>query len=206
MWLEIENKDSQRANQPPVDITPQPVLDFECRLVIWHTQDIPCMDIEGVSDVFVQAYFNEKQTFTTDTHWRCQNGKASFNYRLKIPIKSEKPEYMLTIETYDKDIISSNELIGQAQFDIMPIVEDAILTNRMMSMNKKYFNDFMKPELLKSHKNQVVNDIEYEDDTKFWVPMRMAKRKSNGDVVFTAAGEVLCSLQIYPKAEADKQP
>lgn len=46
------------------------------------------MDVEGTSDVFVRAFFDAEDDHTTDTHWRCQSGEASFNYRLIFPVKS----------------------------------------------------------------------------------------------------------------------
>lgn len=46
------------------------------------------MDWEGMSDVFIRAYFDANNDKDTDTHWRCSSGAASFNYRLKFTIKS----------------------------------------------------------------------------------------------------------------------
>jgi len=46
------------------------------------------MDIEGASDAYVRAYFDTDDDHMTDTHWRCFDGNASFNWRLLIPIKS----------------------------------------------------------------------------------------------------------------------
>lgn len=58
------------------------------RLVIWKTNEIEAMDWEGTSDVFVRAFLDPDDDYLTDTHWRCTTGKASFNWRLKIPLKS----------------------------------------------------------------------------------------------------------------------
>lgn len=71
-------------NEIPVyDISPKPVEEFEVRLVIFDTEDIIMMDIEATSDVYCRAFFDSKEeVHETDTHYRCQNGKASFNYRL----------------------------------------------------------------------------------------------------------------------------
>lgn len=50
------------------------------------TQDIPAMDFEGTSDIFIKAYINYKDQYQTDTHYRCMNGKGSFNYRMLFDI------------------------------------------------------------------------------------------------------------------------
>jgi hypothetical protein len=51
-------------------------------LVIYDTVDVIPADFEGTSDVFIKGYIDDKDKRETDTHYRCMNGKASFNYRL----------------------------------------------------------------------------------------------------------------------------
>jgi len=41
------------------------------RLVIWKTDETPCMDMEGTSDVFIRSFVDEDEDSFTDTHWRC---------------------------------------------------------------------------------------------------------------------------------------
>jgi hypothetical protein len=58
------------------------------------------MDDEGTSDVFIRAFFDSKEcSKETDTHFRCQNGKASFNYRMLFDLKHprKKNDYALNI-------------------------------------------------------------------------------------------------------------
>ena len=89
------------------------------------------MDIEGCSDVFFRTYVNDpKKEKLTDTHWRNSDGKASFNWRIIHELKSLEPDYILTIEGWDKDIIASNDLIGSFTLDIGPMFRDAYLTSR----------------------------------------------------------------------------
>ena len=54
------------------------------RVVVWDTKDVAMMDIEGTSDVFIKAKFEHGSGSSkeTDTHYRCKDGIASFNYRL----------------------------------------------------------------------------------------------------------------------------
>ena len=87
-WCEINPMTSKKADVEPMNITPEPPKDYEMRLVIWKTKDIEAMDWEGTSDVFIRAFLDPDHDHLTDTHWRCTTGKASFNWRLKIPIKS----------------------------------------------------------------------------------------------------------------------
>jgi hypothetical protein len=72
MWLEIHaTNTSTKGNARTWDVTPQPILDYEVRLVIWDTKDTTMMDAEGTSDVFVKAFIDDKDKKETDTHYRC---------------------------------------------------------------------------------------------------------------------------------------
>ena len=72
------------------DISPEPLLDYEVRLSVMDTENVPCEDVEGTSDVFIKAYIDDKDKKTTDTHYRCMNGDASFNYRLLFDVKAPR--------------------------------------------------------------------------------------------------------------------
>lgn len=65
------------------DIAKRPPEEFEVRVAVYDTEEIKMMDAEGTSDVFIRAFFDSREcSKETDTHFRCQTGKASFNYRL----------------------------------------------------------------------------------------------------------------------------
>ncbi len=55
------------------------------------------MDAEGTSDVYIRAFFDSKNALETDCHYRCQDGKASFNYRLKFKEQFPKKSYFLDL-------------------------------------------------------------------------------------------------------------
>ena len=67
------------------------------RLVVWGTKDVVAKDWEGTSDVFIRAFFDTKDSKETDCHYRCTNGKASFNYRLVFTVKAPTDNYNLTL-------------------------------------------------------------------------------------------------------------
>ena len=172
------------------------------RFIIWKTKEIEMMDFEGTSDVYVRTFLDDKEDHFTDTHWRNQNGKASFNWRNLIKIRSKQDEYKVTIQTYDKDIFSSDEIIGEFTFDVAPIFEDAILTEKLQTFSKDYWDDYMKQVLIdKGYEH--ADKIEFEKDDKelFWVPMFRFSEEEQKDVI---AGYVQCSFRIYPTAAAEK--
>ena len=92
MWVEIIPASSGLKNKIQFDIKPKPIEEFEARIVIYDTRDITLMDVEGTSDAYVKAFFDPKDAKETDTHYRCSNGKASFNYRLLYALKYPSKE------------------------------------------------------------------------------------------------------------------
>ena len=88
---------------------------MEIRLIVWKTKDLAMMDWEGMSDIYVKAKIDgqDESEQSTDTHWRCQSTIGSFNYRLLLPVFSLKKSYLLTLTAWDKDIFSSDELLGE---------------------------------------------------------------------------------------------
>jgi len=87
-WVEIEESSKVKNKHKTWNITPEPVLDYQVRVCVMETRNIPLEDIEGTSDVFMKVYIDDKNKKTTDTHYRCQNGEASFNYRMLFDLKA----------------------------------------------------------------------------------------------------------------------
>jgi Ca2+-dependent lipid-binding protein len=194
MWVEIfpTNKASQESDS--WDITPRPVKDFEVRLVVWDTKDVIAADWEGTSDVFIRAFFDSRQAKETDTHYRCSNGKASFNYRLLFNMKAPADHYNLTIQAWDRDFFASNDLIGDANFDLKYIFEDVVETGRSLALNKKYYTSYLKSKLPPDYK------LEFEDDDSFWVPCKGRDEKTRE---FKNNGFVRISVTVLPKEQAE---
>ena len=133
------------------------------RLVVWDTKDVIASDIEGTSDTFIRAFFDTKDSKETDTHYRCTTGKASFNYRLLFKVNAPTNNYNLTLQAWDRDFFKSNDLIGDATFDLKHLFEDVIETNRSLALNKKYYNSYLKGVLPPDVK------LDFEDDDSFWI-------------------------------------
>ena len=98
MWVEIHPTIIPARDIPIWNTSPKPAEDFEIRVCIFDTLGIKMMDAEGTSDVYIRAFFDSKQQVKeTDTHYRCQNGKASFNYRLVFDLKNPRKDYTFTL-------------------------------------------------------------------------------------------------------------
>ena len=107
----------------PWDITPPPREEHELRVIVWETKDVKFKDtVTECNDLYARATWN-RQSFETDTHWRCRT-KGSFNWRMKwrmqLPINYDEEfgNDVLTISLWDRDIVTSNEMIAETRIDL----------------------------------------------------------------------------------------
>ena len=112
MWTEINEQFAPQETCPVWDISKKPTEDFEVRVVVWDTEELKMMDCEGTTDGFIRCFFESDQSKDTDTHFRNQDGKCSWNYRLLYPFTYPAKNYKLTVQAYDLDLFKSNDLIG----------------------------------------------------------------------------------------------
>ena len=195
MWLEMFDKNEENL----VDvwnIKPQPECTLQCRLIIYETEGMENMDVEDTSDIYISAYVNQKEKRSTDIHYRCQNGIASFNWRLLIPIHSPEQSYNLTIDAYDNDILLRDDFICGCRLNLNYIVNDVNTIDLPIKLTKEYYNSLPQEK-------KVLSNIEFlgydedEEGAKFWVQL-----EKNGE----KGGRVLCSLEIVPDWYAEAYP
>ena len=169
-----------------------PEKDFEVRVVVWDTEDVKVMDVEDVSDVFIKCHIDDKDKRETDCHYRCQEGKASFNYRLLYDIKAPRHDYKFTMQTWDRDLFKSNDFIGEVQIDLKPLFEDALVMKNTISLSKKYYDSFLSSrstDLKEKH-------IKFYDEDSFYIDTLDADGKF--------AGRVRLTIHVVPKELANK--
>ena len=200
LWLEIF-KASEKSQQHIWRISPEPMTEFEVRFIVWETEDMEMMDIEGTSDIYVIGYIEQKERQKTDIHFRCQTGNASFNWRMLLPLKLplQKPE--ITMQVYDKDIFSSDDFISGAKLNLKDLVMVPKHLDIPIKFNREYYED------LDEDKKKLYGDIEFlpksedEDGIKFWVQCYKGRDDATGEG--EKGGRVMCSLEILPKALAE---
>ena len=201
MWVEIHSL----AAGPPEksrNITMKPPDEFEIRVCVFNTKDVPMDDPEGMSDVYIRTFFDSKgEVKETDTHYRCSDGKASFNYRMLFKHffpRSDSNDYNLTIQIYDRDLLTSNDVIGETMINIKEAVEDASLTKQPVNISKKYFKNYLMKEHEKKYKPY---NITFEDENTFWVEAQRLNAKTGKK---EGAGKVRLQIDVLPKDYAGK--
>ena len=81
------------------DIRKEPPTTMEIRICVFNATGVEIMDAEGTSDVFFKGFFDSKEDVQeTDTHYRNQDGKPDFQYRMiyRIDIPRKK-DYKFTL-------------------------------------------------------------------------------------------------------------
>ena len=201
MWLDIFDA-SIKSQKEPWQIAPEPITEFEVRFVVWETEDMEMMDVEGTSDIYIVSYIDQKDNQKTDVHYRCQDGNASFNWRNLLPLKLPIQNPLLTVQVYDKDIFSSDDYISGATINL----KDLMTLPKYLGMPVKFTKTYY--EGLSPKDQEIYGDIEFlnenddEDGIKFWVQCYKGKKDASGEG--EKGGRVLCTLEILPKALADK--
>jgi hypothetical protein len=131
-------------------------------VVVWETKDTIKMDFEGTTDIYSRVFFDSNNAQETDTHFRCSTGKGSFNYRLLFDIQEPAENNVLSIQLWDKDIFSSNEIIGDASLNLKLPITDAGETEKPIYLTKKYYESY-----LKQHMNG--GKMLFHNDDSFWI-------------------------------------
>ena len=201
LWVEIFES-SLKSQKEPWQIAPEPISEFEVRFVVWETEDMEMMDIEGTSDIYIIGFLDQKDSQKTDIHFRCQDGNASFNWRMLLPLTLPAQKPVLSIQVYDKDIFASDDYISGATLNLKDLMTLPKYLGMPVKFNKQYY------EGLTLEEQKIYGDIEFlsetddEDGIKFWVQCYKGKKEATGEGEL--GGRVLCSLEILPKALADK--
>lgn len=187
MWVEIHPTAIPVNDIPIWNMLPKPAEEFEVRLVIYDTVGVVAMDAEGTSDVYCRAFFDSRiDAKETDTHYRCSNGKASFNYRLLFNVEHPRKDYNMSIQLYDRDFFKSNDIIGDCSIDLKGAFEDSALSGRPLGLNKAYFNAYLKEKGYK---------MDYKDENSFWLPIMSKDDKG----LIKENGKVRVQIDIFPK-------
>lgn len=172
------------------------------------------MDAGGMGDFQIRTRFGSAQ-LDTDTHWRAKDGKASWNWRLKFPCTlTESMKYQrLTLQLWDKDILTSDYMIGDATFNL-----DTWFRRSFKKRNKEpnywdgdhelthfdsekqglstMLSELASSLLSKSSDGGVLNTDPVVEHSKLWVPLETPEGQG--------AGRLLCSVQLIPTKLVEK--
>ena len=196
LWVEIFNK-KDSINISPWQISPEPKDKVELRLIIWETEEMEMMDVEDTSDVYISAFFDKNERQSTDVHYRCQTGNATFNWRIVMQLDVPRINNRLTLHCYDKDIFSKDDFISGAILDLSDLIKIPQKLDAPITLNQDYVDSISNEEKRKYGSLEFLKDEDDKILNKFWIQCYRNNEKS---------GRILCSLEILPmwKAEINK--
>ena len=200
MWLEMFEA-SEKSTHLPWKIDPQPLCELQVRLIIWETEDMEMMDVEGTSDIYVIGYIEQKELQKTDIHFRCQTGIASFNWRMLLPLRLPVQKPVITLQVYDKDIFSSDDYMCGTTIDLKSIINIPKNLEVPISFTRDFYEGLEAQDKKPFGEIQFLSKEDDEDGTKFWVQCYKGKKEAAGQG--EKSGRVMCSLEILPKKNAD---
>ena len=124
VWVDILEP-HVAVERPILDIKPPPAQHYQLRVICYSCKDVPDsgLDGSGLADLYTRIKFGESSEWeSTDTHLRAQDGKASWNWRFKLDVTMDsliKSEFLrLKVQLWDRDLISANDVIGEATIDL----------------------------------------------------------------------------------------
>lgn len=207
LWVEMY--ESGDTVPKPMKITPPPVVDIEMRLVVFKARNMVNKDIGGQNDLFFKCNLvgiDHKQTRfgqlqETDTHYFATDGRGSFNYRLiyrfTLPVMRAK----LRIAAYDRDLIGSNDNIGEAVIPLTGLCHDLMRTIQISPEGE------LAPGALAEIKANPTISQGFNFDSLLdgpveglWVPLY---HPSKNDIL---QGEVEVMIQLLPVKKAEQRP
>ena len=193
LWVEIFEK-SDSLNMTPWQIAPEPPSKIEMRLIVWETEEMRMMDVEDTSDIYVTAFMDQNEKQSTDVHFRCQTGNASFNWRIVMRLDVPRLNNKLSLHCYDKDIFSKDDFISGAEIDLTELIKIPKDLDVPITFTKDYLDSVSQEEKLKYEGIEFLTGGDDEEKHKFWVQCYHKNSKS---------GRILCSLELLPIWKAD---
>ena len=85
--------------------------------------NVPSMDIEGKTDLYIKCWIDDKEKKSTDTHYRCMSGNGSFNYRCLIDFDMPRESKVLVLQAWDRDLFKKNEYICEWTLDLSVLIQ-----------------------------------------------------------------------------------
>ena len=122
LWVEVLTVDEARR-APVVRLHNVSKEEYEIRLILWETRDVPLMDGKTV-DIYNRIIFDpsgwgdSEITKETDVHYASSTGKGVFNWRFLFDISTPCEFPRLKFQLFCANIVSSDAAIGEATLNL----------------------------------------------------------------------------------------
>lgn len=107
----------------------------------------------------------------------------------------------MTIQSWDMDFFTPNEIIGDHIMDLKQLFDDIALTNRPLRLTKDYWEKNICKDQTKEQLSKRGMNLTWKDKDTFWIETH-TKNAKDGKPEFT--GKLRCQMDILPADQADK--
>ncbi|XP_035743561.1 otoferlin-like [Vespa mandarinia] len=201
--------------RPAVNITPLEPEEYEIRVIVWNTEDVPLMESqfltgEKSSDIYVKGWILQEDRQKTDVHYNSLTGEGNFNWRfvfrlvysmsenvmvvrkkLSIFAKNETEEKLpcrLHLEVWDSDHFSKDDFLGALTLNLSKMP-------RGSANSKSCTMKLLEPKLPTVNLFKVTR-------LKAWWPLVRRTETVN----YVQAGKIEMELSILRGVEANESP
>ncbi|EFN60493.1 Fer-1-like protein 4 [Camponotus floridanus] len=214
MWIDMFRV-GQLPPKAAVNIAPPTPEEYEIRVIIWNTEDVPLVESqfltgEKCSDIYVKGWILYEDYQKTDVHYNSLTGEGNFNWRFVFRVTYSKGENVMIIrrrisvfakneteeklpcklhlQVWDSDHFSSDDFLGELTLDLprMP---------RGSSNSKNCTMKLLEPQ------SPTINLFKVTR-TRAWWPF--ARTIDSGKYI--QAGKVELEISILRAMDANNQP
>jgi len=137
LWIDMIPA-SRAREYIPIPISPPQQEEWEVRLIVWKAKfqmrSIGADMVTGMIDMYFKGKLAQQEIQETDTHLRINNGKGSWNWRMKFPVSlpaavTDEGGGYFHLEAWDVDMLW-NEALGATMIDLSNDFQKAYLAKR----------------------------------------------------------------------------
>ncbi|XP_011064503.1 PREDICTED: otoferlin-like [Acromyrmex echinatior] len=214
MWIDMFRIE-QLPPKPAVNIAPPIPEEYEIRVIVWNTEDVPLTESqfltgEKCSDIYVKGWIQYENYQKTDVHYNSLTGEGNFNWRFVFRVTYSKGEHVMIVrrkmsvfakneveeklpcklhlQVWDSDHFSSDDFLGELTLDLsrMP---------RGSSNSKNCTLKLLEPQLPTINLFKVTH-------TKAWWPFMCGIDSDR----YIQAGKIELEISVLKAIDADNQP
>lgn len=134
MWVEMYRLEDA-VNAPIVDIRRPTTVEWELRLVVWETRNIPLFDDHNYANLYIRGELifeteegvEVEQFHETDSHTGLKDGRGIFNYRMKYKFEAPCKFPRLKLFVWERWLLSHTAL-GEAELDLSSLIREAAMS------------------------------------------------------------------------------
>ncbi|XP_024871101.1 otoferlin-like [Temnothorax curvispinosus] len=214
IWIDMF-RIGQLPPKPAVNITPPTSEEYEIRIIVWNTEDVPLTESqfltgEKCSDIYVKGWIQYEDYQKTDIHYNSLTGEGNFNWRFVFRVVYSKGENVmivrrrmsvfakneieeklpckLRLQVWDNDHFSSDDFIGELTLDLSKMP-------RGSANSKNCTLKLLEPQL------PTINLFKVSR-TRAWWPF--ARTIDAGRCI--QAGKIELEMSVLKVVDADNQP